>query len=153
MISDRVRVALAAWATATLTAIVVVPTPPFGLKTATMRRRPVDDAAADGRAARGRASAGSGEERLDPGLELARVEGPGDDVVGAGLEEPDPLLDVVGLADAQDRDRGQARRRRGSRGRRRPAVVAGPVDVDDDEAVVAGRAGRPRRRRVTVSTA
>ena len=47
------------------------------------------------------------EERLDPGLELAGVEGLGHDVVGAGLEEADPVLDVVRLADAQDRDRGR----------------------------------------------
>jgi hypothetical protein len=39
------------------------------------------------------------DERLDPGLELARVERPGDHVVGAGLEEADPFLDLIaGLA-------------------------------------------------------
>ena len=38
------------------------------------------------------------QQRLDPGLQLARVERLGDHVVGAGLEVPHALLDVVGLA-------------------------------------------------------
>ena len=38
------------------------------------------------------------QERLDPGLELAGVERPRHDVVRAGLEEADPLLDVVACA-------------------------------------------------------
>ena len=89
----------------TLVAMVVVPTPPFGLNTATVRRARAIDTPSDDDDRRVVARAlESKEERLDPGLELAAVERLGHDVVGAGLEERDPLVDGLGLADAQDRD-------------------------------------------------
>jgi hypothetical protein len=47
-------------------------------------------------------------EGLGPGVELAGIEGPGDDIVGARFEQEDPVLDVVRLADTQDREPGQA---------------------------------------------
>ena len=47
------------------------------------------------------------QQRLDPGFELACVDRLRDDVVRAGLEEPDALLDLVRLAHAQDGDAGQ----------------------------------------------
>ena len=50
------------------------------------------------------------QQRLDPGLDLTCVERSGDDVVGAGLQEADPLLDVVACRDAQDRHGGHGRR-------------------------------------------
>ena len=56
------------------------------------------------------------QECLDPGLDLAGIERARDDVVCAGLEEADPLLDVVGRRDAQDRH--------GRHGRRRPDLAA-----------------------------
>jgi hypothetical protein len=51
------------------------------------------------------------QERLDARLELAGVERAGHHVVRAGLQEADPLVDVIGLADAQDRDAGHGRGR------------------------------------------
>ena len=55
------------------------------------------------------------QQRLDPGFELPRIDGLRDDVVRAGLEELDALLDLVGLAHAQDGDAGQRRSCPGSR--------------------------------------
>ena len=49
------------------------------------------------------------QQRLDPGLQLAGVERLRDHVVGTRLEVPYALLDVVGLAHAQDRDRREGR--------------------------------------------
>ena len=75
------------------------------------------------------------EQGLDPGLHLACIEWPGHDVVRAGLEECDALLDIVGRADAHDRN--GAHRWRGPDlpadldGCRRPARR-----VDDDELVL-----------------
>ena len=75
------------------------------------------------------------QQRLDPGLELAAVERLGHDVVRAGLEEGDPLVDVVGLADADDRDLahrgGPAHRLADLDRRHRPGH-----DIDDDQLVV-----------------
>ena len=77
------------------------------------------------------------QQGLDPGLELARIERARDDVVRAGLEEADPLLDVVAAADAHDRD--------GRHRRRGPDLAAdvdrgfGPGrDVEDDQLVLDG---------------
>ncbi len=97
--------------TAMLVAIVVVPTPPLGLYTAT-RRRGRAERQAVGRHDRGEVlrPLEAEQQRLDAGLDLARVERSRDDVVGAGLEEPDPLLDVVGRGHAQDRHRRHRRR-------------------------------------------
>ena len=124
--------------TARLTAIVVVPTPPFGEKTVDEPPGRVGGALEDRDRSDLARALEADEQRLDPRLELARVERLGHDVVRAGLEEPDPVLDVVGLADAQDGDRRQ--------GRRAPDLAADlgrglrPADdVDDDELVVAGR--------------
>ncbi len=50
------------------------------------------------------------EERLDPRLDLSCVERSGDDVVRSGLQEADPLLDVVAVGHAQDGHRGHGRR-------------------------------------------
>jgi hypothetical protein len=79
------------------------------------------------------------DERLDPGLELAWVEGPGDHVVSAGLEEADPLIDIVGARHAEHRDRGQ--------GGRAPDLAAEvgrrtltDDPVEDDDLVIRGRA-------------
>ena len=119
-----------------LTAIVVVPTPPFGLKQTTVRRalaRMRPPFAGDRPELLGALE--PKEERLDARFELARIEGLGDDVVGAGFQEGDPFLDIVGLPDAQDRDR---------RHRRRVADLAAELggrplaghDVQDDELVV-----------------
>ena len=75
------------------------------------------------------------EHCLDERLELAVVEGLGHDVVGADLEQPDALLDLVALGDAHDRDRDE--------GRGRPDLAAQLVDgplaadrIDDDELVI-----------------
>ena len=78
------------------------------------------------------------EQRLDPRLELARVERLGHDVVRARLEEPDAVLHVVRLADAQDRDRGQ-RRRAPDLAADLGCGLGAADDVDDDELVVARR--------------
>ena len=110
---------------ATLVARVVVPAPPFGLKTATrVRGRLTVVSAGHQRSEVARRGEADGQ-RLDPGLELAGVERLGDHVVGAGFQEADPLLDVVGLADAQDRDRGQ-----GEPGAQVPADVGGRSSRD-----------------------
>jgi hypothetical protein len=77
------------------------------------------------------------QERLDAGLELPRVERLHHDVVGAGLEVADPLLDIGRLAHAEDGDR---------RERGRPADLAADVDagagseadVENDEGEVGG---------------
>ena len=96
------------------------------------------------------------QERLDARLELAAVERLGDDVVGAGLEEADPLLDVVGLGDAHHRDRRQARGVARARGRPRPAWCRWPVTSmitrlwlggAGDRGGHVGDACRPRSRR------
>ena len=88
------------------------------------------------------------EQGLDPGLHLPRVERPGHDVVRAGLEERDALLDFLGRADAHDGDRAHRRRRadlaadldrpssdrwrcRGSRaGARRPSATPFPPSAN-----------------------
>ena len=73
------------------------------------------------------------QQRLDPRLDLASVEGPGDDVVGAGLQEADPLLDLIGDGHAQE----------GHRGHRR----GGPdLATQVDAALDRRRAPRPRCR-------
>ena len=64
-------------------------------------------------------------EGLDPGLQLAGVEGLGDDVVGARLEEADPLLDVVRLARCTGRESRPGRPASGARGRHRPPSSTG----------------------------
>ena len=67
-----------------------------------------------------------------------RVERPGHDVVRAGLEEADPLLDVVAGADAHDRDR-RHRRRRPDLAADLDRASSAPVDdVEDDELVFGG---------------
>ena len=110
-----------------LVAMVVVPTPPFGLNTATVRRaRAIDRPSAETTAGHVARALEPEEQRLDAGLELAAVERLGHDVVGAGLEERDPLVDVVGLADAQDRDADHGRVGTGSRCTG-PAAVIGPT--------------------------
>ena len=88
------------------------------------------------------------EQGLDPGLQLAGVERAAHHVVRARLEEVDPLLDLVGLADAQDRDRGE-----GGGGPDLAAdVETRPLaddDVDDDQLVrgdLRERVVRVRRR-------
>ena len=121
---------------ATFVATVVVPTPPFGLWTATVRRWRVTVSPSVETTAREVLRALEPEQQgLDAGLELAGVERLRHDVVGAGLEEADPLLDVVGLADAEDRDRGE----RGRRADLAADVERGLLardDVDDRELVV-----------------
>jgi hypothetical protein len=82
------------------------------------------------------------EQRLDPRLELARVERLGHDVVRAGLQEPDAVLHVVGLADAQDGD-GRQRRRAPDLATDLGGGLRSADDVDDDELVVAGRGEDP----------
>ena len=47
---------------------------------------------------------GPERERLDPGQQLGLVERPGDDVVGARLEQGDPLVEAAALGDREDRD-------------------------------------------------
>ena len=78
------------------------------------------------------------QQRLDAGLDLARVERPRDDVVGTGLEEADALLDVVAGGDAQDGD-GRHRRCGPDLAAQLDAALAlgrcGP-DIDDGELVV-----------------
>src|SRR3972149_5740291 len=72
--------------------------------------------------ARGAGAPGAGEaqeQSFAPGLELSRVEGLDHDVVGPRLEETHPLLDVLGLGDAQHGHRG---------GRGRAADL--PADLD-----------------------
>ena len=121
---DPVRLARAA-AIATLVATVEVPTPPFGLWTAIVRRaRATVMPSAETTAREVLRALEPQQQRLDPRLELAGVERPRHDVVGAGLEEADPLLDLVGLADAEDRDRRPATASPGSRGRRRRADLS-----------------------------
>ena len=112
-----------------MVAIVVVPTPPLGLNTVITRRAlgsPID---AVTRGATGAAlvdRSNRSDTRLDAGLELELVERPGDDLVGARLEQRDPLLDVVGLGDREDR---QPRRGVVARAapRSRPATVYGSL--------------------------
>ena len=80
-------------------AMVVVPTPPFGLKTATVRFALVIVTPSEemtGARSRDRWKRRSRASTLR--LELACVEGPGHDVVGTGFEIGDPLLDLVGGA-------------------------------------------------------
>ena len=126
---------------ARLTAIVVVPTPPLGLNTDTMRRPRGSPIAVTATTEPLLRPLEAQRQRLDPGLQLGLVEGLRDDVVGAGLEQGDPLLEVVGLGDRQDRDRlgrlvaAQLLDDRGDRERRGHLV-------DDDEAV----AGRRREQ-------
>ena len=75
------------------------------------------------------------QERLHARLELEGVVRLRHDIVGAGLQEPDPLVDVVGLADAQHRD--------GNHGGRRPDLATDVgrrlwprEDVQDDQVMV-----------------
>ncbi len=81
------------------------------------------------------------EESLDAGLELAGVEGAGDDIVGAGLEEADALLHVVLLGHAQDRNR-----RQGGRTPDLPADLGGAArgldGIDRDEVELTGSPDR-----------
>ena len=132
----------AAATTAMLTAIVVVPTPPFGLKHDDRPARPGHRQPVRGDDRREVLGAlEPQEQRLDARLELARIERLGDDVVGAGLQEADPLLDVVRLADAQDRDGGH----RGRVADLAAELGRGPRTghhVQDDEMVVRGLAER-----------
>ena len=93
-------------------AIVVVPAPPLGLKTTTIRRRErrTGPSAVD-RPAPGSSTAGSGAAapRPEPRARGRRTAWP-----GRRRRPPrgtDPLLDVVGLADAQHRDDRQGGRR------------------------------------------
>ena len=127
---------------ARLVAMVVVPTPPFGLNTDTIRRpRGSPIAFTATRADRSFDRWNRSGQPLDARLELHLVERLGDDVVGAGLEQGDPLLEVVGLRDRQDRQ---------VLGRVVPAQLLDHRDhgergrdlVDDDEAV----AGRGREQ-------
>ena len=101
---------------ARLVATVVVPTPPLGLNTATRRCRPSSPMAPPGP---GPTAGGLRPQRegLDAGDELGLVERLGDDVVGAGLEEGDALVEV-----------GRSGRRRGPGAGR---LLAGPEHRDD----------------------
>ena len=90
-------------AMAVLTASVVVPTPPFGAEEdddATTRPGPC-------RRRRHLASRPVGAACTSSASTLASSSVPskelGDDVIGARLDEPDALLDVVTLGDAEDR--------------------------------------------------
>src|SRR5215210_5162886 len=75
------------------------------------------------------------QQRLDPRLELSTVEGLRHDVVGTGLEEPDPILDLVGLADAED-GRLDCRRRGADLPDDVERRLAALDDADDDELVL-----------------
>ena len=105
------------------------PDAPLGLKHAMRRRLPrTGDHRRVGAAVEVARALVAESQRLDPGLELPGVERPGDDVVGAGLEEARsaPRRRPTG-SDAQDRDGRQGRRladrprrrRRSRRGGRR----------------------------------
>jgi hypothetical protein len=95
---DAIR-ALRDRAIAMFVAIVVVPTPPLGLYTATVRRGSRHRETV-GRDHRGEALRALEPEQqgLDPRLELRVLDRPGDDIVRAGLEERDALLDVLAVA-------------------------------------------------------
>src|SRR3970282_501914 len=81
------------------------------------------------------------DERLDPGIELAGIEGPDHDVVDARLEEADPLVDVVAPAEGEDRHVRERRRVADDAAGLDDVVVVAP-EIDDDDLVLAvGRDG------------
>ena len=87
------------------------PDPALGAVHGDQPARPIGQAATDRRHGDHPARAlEAQQEGLDAGLELAVVERLGHDVVGARLQEPDALLDVVVGRHAEHRDRGEAGR-------------------------------------------
>jgi hypothetical protein len=116
---------------ATFVAIVVVPTPPRGLWTAAGH----GDAVRRNDAAQVLRALEPEQQRLDTGLELTGVEWLDHHVVCTGLEEPNPLLDIVRLADAQDRDGGE-RRRRADLATHLDRVLRAGHDVEDHDLVI-----------------
>jgi hypothetical protein len=87
-----------------LTASVVVPTPPFGEKNEISRRLRTAEADAT---ASSPGAATSMQQRVDAGAQLVRVERPGHDVVGSGVQQPNALFHVVRCGDAEQRGCGQ----------------------------------------------
>ena len=74
----------------------------------------------------------SEQQGFDPRFELAVVEGPCHYVVRTSLEEPDAFLDIVALADAEDRDRREGRRLADLAAHVHGIARAGDL-VDDDQ--------------------
>ncbi len=118
---------------ARLVAMVVVPTPPLGLNTA-ITRLPDGSPMPRGPTEPRHGLLGSDGHRLNAGQELRRLEWPADDFVRARLQQPDPVLQAVGVGDAKHRHR---RRCRGclEAGDRVSGRRASTRSVDDDEAV------------------
>ena len=122
--------------TAMLVAMVVVPTPPLGLKTAIVRRaRAIVRPSAEKIGPMPARPLEAQQQRLDPASSSRPSKGLAITSSAPASRKRDPLVDVVGLADAEDRDLGH-RGRRAERladldGRHRPGH-----DVDDDQLVV-----------------